>query len=161
MTSIRGFFARLALRGLAGLATLLGVAALATTAVAAPLPSAKSGAIANAPGGAVLDFSSAAASAGTLYSNTGTPTSSYYAGQGGHEAIDDLHLLRGGSLDSLVFEYHDPAVGGTFSATLRIYGNPSGLDLDATPVLATYVVNGLQRGRRMVSVPLPDAPVVI
>ena len=95
--------------------------------------------------------------AGTrLYDNTGNPANTYYAGQGGSEAIDDVHMVSGGTLDTLVFEYHDPALGGTFSATVNIYNNAAGLDLAASPFAGPYIVNSLPRGRGVVSIALPQ-----
>ena len=39
-----------------------------------------------------------------LYDNTGNPANTYYAAQGGAEAIDDLHMNGAGRVDSLVVE---------------------------------------------------------
>jgi hypothetical protein len=94
--------------------------------------------------------------AGTrLYDNTGSPTDTYYAAQGGAEAIDDLHLAWEGSLDSLVLEYYDPAVGGSFTAIVTLYGNPDGLDLGTTPFAGPFVAGGLPRGRGTAAIALP------
>jgi hypothetical protein len=96
------------------------------------------------------------AAAGTrLYDNTGNPANTYYSSQGGAEAIDDLHLSSQGILDSLVFEYYDPVVGGSFSATATLYGNPAGLDLGTSPFAGPFVRSGLPRGRGIVSIALP------
>jgi hypothetical protein len=97
-----------------------------------------------------------------LYDNTGNPANTYYAAQGGAEAIDDLHMAWEGSPDSLVFEYFDPAAGGAFSATVNLYGNPGGLDLGTTPFAGPFVVTGLPRGRGTAAIALPPglAPLV-
>ncbi len=147
-------------RGFAALATVLCIASAAAAVPCSATPVSKPDATASTPAYSTALSSVSAVPTGTLYDNTGTASTQFYAGQGGHEAIDDLHLLNGGSLDSLVFEYYDPAGGGTFSATVTLYGNPSGLDLDATPLLATYAVDGLSRGRHSVSVAMANAPVV-
>src|SRR5205085_6217726 len=60
--------------------------------------------------------------------------------------------------DTIAFEYVDPVAGPAFSATVTIYGNPSGLDLAALPLLGTYTAAGLTSGRHVVAVSLPDAP---
>ena len=95
------------------------------------------------------------AAAVILYDNTGNPANTYYAAQGGAEAIDDLHLNGAGRIDSLVFEYYDPALGGTITATANVYRNPGALDLD-TPLLAgPFVTTPLARGRGRVAIAIP------
>ncbi len=145
---------------MAGLATILGVAALAAIAHASPAPVARTSALGVAPARALSAQPNLAQAATALFDNTGAAALVYYAGQGGHESLDDLHLTAGGSPDTVTFEYYEPSAVSTFLATVRIYGNPSGLDLAATPLLGTYTVAGLTTGRHIVSVPLPDAPVV-
>ncbi len=98
--------------------------------------------------------------AATFYDNTGNPANMYYSAQGGAEAIDDLHLVSGGTLDSLTFEYYDPAPSGTLSATVNVYANPGGLDLEAAPLAGPFTSAGLPRGRRSVTIPLNPRPVV-
>jgi len=96
------------------------------------------------------------ARAGTrLYDNTGNPANTYYSAQGGAETLDDLHLTSEATLDSVVFEYFDPASGGAFSATVNLYRNPSGLDLGTTPYAGPFVRSGLPRGRGSASIALP------
>ncbi len=146
--------------GYVGIAAALCAVLVVTAAAASPVPRLRVGATAIAPPGVARGRTNHVLAGGTLYDNTGNPDNTYYAGQGGAEAIDDLHLVRGGSVDTLVFEYYDPAVGGTLSATVTIYGNPGGLDLGTTPLAGPYTVSGLARGRQIVAVPLPDAPVV-
>jgi hypothetical protein len=90
-----------------------------------------------------------------LYDNTGNPANTYYSAQGGAEAIDDLHLGAGGTLDSVAFEYFDPATGGTFSATVNLYANPGGMDLATLPLAGPYTIGALPRGRRAVAIALP------
>jgi hypothetical protein len=94
-----------------------------------------------------------------LYDNTGNPANTYYMGQSGSEALDDLHLVSAGALDSLTFECYEPAAGASFSATVRIYGNPNGLDASIAPLAGPYVVGGLTSGRNRVSTRLTGAPV--
>jgi hypothetical protein len=53
-----------------------------------------------------------------------------------------------------VFEYYDPAVGGTLSATATLYANPGGLDLGTSPLAGPFVRNGLPRGRGRVAIPM-------
>lgn len=144
---------------------LVCVASLSTRAVAAP--ALKEGAVgetgsrADSKGGrpvAVAGGDARVMAAGTrLYDNTGNPANTYYSSQGGAEAIDDLHFASGGSLDTLAFEYYDPAVGGTLSATVNLYANPGGLDLGTTPLAGPYVVGGLPRGRKTATIPLPQS----
>jgi hypothetical protein len=95
-----------------------------------------------------------AAEAARLYDNTGNPANTYYANQGGAEAIDDLHLASEGRLDTLVFEYYDPAPGASISASVIVYANPGGLDLGTSPFAGPFVRNGLPRGRGAVSIAL-------
>lgn len=150
---------RSSLLGLAlGACLFLGFAS-AVTAAAAPRVESRPRAVGVARGAAPARAAVLGFPGTTLYDNTGNPADTFYVGQGGNEAIDDLHMTAAGSLDLLVFESFDPAAGGTYSATVKIYGNPSGLDLAAAPVFGTYVVNGIPRGRQSVTVPLPDAPV--
>jgi hypothetical protein len=77
---------------------------------------------ATATGGAVP----AALAATVLHDNTDNPANTFYAAQGGAEALDDLHLISAGRVDSLVFEHDDPAIGETFSATALPRGRRSG-----------------------------------
>ena len=98
---------------------------------------------------------SAVTSARPLYDNTGNPANTYYAGQGGAEAIDDLHLSGAGTLDSLVFEYYEPTPGRTFSATVNVYDNPGGLDLGTAPLAGPFTVAALPSGRKAVTILLP------
>lgn len=108
--------------------------------------------------GAASLFAAAPTAAGTrLYDNTGNPANTYYVGQGGAEALDDLHLSASGTLDTLSFEYYDPASGGTLSATVNVYSNPGNLDLDAIPLGGPFVVNGLPRGRGTGSIALAQS----
>jgi hypothetical protein len=94
--------------------------------------------------------------AGTvLYDNTGNPLNTFYAAQGGAEALDDLHLVSAGRVDSLVFEYFDPAVGGTLTATASIYDNPGGFDLGGPLLAGPFVAASLPRGRKAVAIALP------
>lgn len=90
-----------------------------------------------------------------LYDNTGNPANIYYGAQGGSEALDDLHLISAGRVDSLVFEYYDPASGGTFAASASFYRNPGGLDLDAPLLAGPFATTGLARGRGRVAIALP------
>lgn len=141
----------------AGVGAALAAVWLATAAGAAEIP-ARPGAVAPAPppsGTTTTGIPLGVA----LYDNAGTGSLLYYGGQGGNEALDDLHLTRGGALDQLVLEYHDPASGAPFSATVRIFDNPDGLDLGVGALLGTYTVTGLPRGRQTIVIPLPDAPV--
>ncbi len=97
-----------------------------------------------------------AALAGTvLYDNTGNPADTYYAAQGGAEALDDLHLASAGRIDSLVIEYFDPASGGAFTATAAVYDNPGGLDLGSSLLAGPFVTGELLRGRGRVAIALP------
>lgn len=90
-----------------------------------------------------------------LYDDTGNPANTYYSAQGGAEALDDLHMNAAATIDSLVFEYYDPAIGGTFSATANLYNDPSGLDLGATRIAGPFTVTSLPRGRKVVAIALP------
>jgi hypothetical protein len=100
---------------------------------------------------------SAAATGTAIYDNTGNPANVYYVAQGGNEAIDDLHLGSRATLESVTFEYYDPAVGGGFSATVNLYANPGGLDLGTVPLAGPFVVGELPRGRRAITITLPHA----
>ena len=149
---------RVASGALAWLVAWFGVTGVAAVAVAAPAPRARLHALGTAPaamGGAVVTSPVGP----VIYDNTGNASNTYYDGQGGHEALDDLHMTHGGTLDTLTFEYYDPG-SGTFSATVNLYGNPAGLDLGASPLLGSYPVTGLTGGRHIVSVPLTNTPSV-
>jgi hypothetical protein len=139
---------------------LVGVMVLAATSIAAPPAQTKPGAIGRSSAAAARAPAIAASVGTVLYDNTGSGSTFYYGGQGGHEAQDALHMVSGGSIDLLEFECDDPGAGGPYSATVRIYGNPGGLDLGADPLIGTYAVHDIPGGRQMISVPLPDAPVV-
>jgi hypothetical protein len=146
----------------AGLLVLLGAVALPSHALAAPAPAFRVGPIDAPARTALAELVPPVVTAGTatvLYDDTG-PSSFFYGNQGGHEAIDDIHMTAGGTADTVTFAYYDPAAGPAFSATVTLYGNPSALDLAATPLIGTYVVTGLGSGLHAVSVPLPDAPVL-
>jgi hypothetical protein len=145
---------------LATCAALLGAGILTATAIAAPRPVVRARAagvaavpIAGAPANRLLGGPT------ILYDNFGSP-GTYYGGQGGNEAIDDLHLPAVGTLDTLLLQCYDPPGPGTYSATVTLYDNPSGLDLATGTVLGSYVVAGIARGDQIVAVPLSDAPAV-
>ena len=107
-----------------------------------------------------LAFIAASVSAATvLYDNTGNPANTYYTGQSGAETLDDLHLVSPGALDTLTFECYEPSAAASFSATVRIYSNPNGLDASIAPLAGPYVVSGLTTGRNRISVRLTGAPV--
>lgn len=94
-----------------------------------------------------------------VYDNTGNPANTYYTGQSGAEALDDLHLVSAGALDTLTFECYEPAAAASFSATVRLYDNPNGLDAGIAPLAGPFVVSGLTSGRNRVSVRITGAPV--
>lgn len=145
--------------GIAHLATLVCAAMLAAPAAAGPaipqrLPprGAEAAATARPPVMALL-------AGARMYDNTGALDTTYYDSQGGAEAIDDLHLAFDGAVDSVAFEYFDPAIGGTLSAVVRLYVNPGGLDLTALPLAGPFLIPGLPRGWNSVSLSLPPGSV--
>ena len=106
------------LRVFTGLATLFCAAALAGAAIAAPAPVSRTGATGAAPSTPVANTPPPVGT--IIYDNITDPVGpglvgqsggplDYYAGQGGNEAIDDLHLFRNGSADWLEFAYYNRA----------------------------------------------------
>ncbi len=104
-------------------------------------------------------FAAPVSAATVLYDNTGNPANTYYTGQSGAEALDDLHLVSAGALDTLTFECYEPSAAASFSATVRLYDNPNGLDAGIAPLAGPFVVSGLTSGRNRVSVRITGAPV--
>lgn len=96
-----------------------------------------------------------------VYDNPASPDSSYYAGQSGAEAIDDLHMLGGGLLVEVRVEYFDPNLAQTpFGAEIQLYDNPTGNDDDIAFIGAPYTVSGLAPGTGTAVFDLTDLPAV-
>ncbi len=140
---------------IAGFATLACALCSVTAVFAAPVL--RSGAVGVAPGISALGFPPAMGT--VLYDDTGNPANTYYAGQNGAEAVDDVHMVSGGALGTVVFEYYEPVAGPAISATVRIYTNPGGADGDLIPLAGPYVIQVPAAGRGLATVSLPDRPV--
>ena len=133
------------LRSALGGVLLLGIAGIATGPVRAEGPGLREG-IAPIPEENRVPGGELGASTTLAYDNLLGDGTQYYAGQGGHEALDDLHGVEAGDLGAVTFRYYDPGSPGTSGAYVTVYANPGGLDAGATPVAGPVYVGGLVSG---------------
>lgn len=80
------------------------------------------------------------------YDNLAGDETAYYAGQGGHEALDDLHAVQSGDVAVVSFRYFDPGTPVGPGAYVTVYANPGGLDAGAQIVGGPVYVGGLVAG---------------